>query len=79
MRIATIDIHVPFVENLTVTAPSLHLESLRWSFDLERQGHPSRLQPVHFDVGGLAFCSAIQLFEVEATRIGSQCALEGPP
>jgi hypothetical protein len=30
MRIATIDIHVPFVENLTVTAPSLHLESLRW-------------------------------------------------
>ena len=26
MRIATIDIHVPFVENLTVSAPSLHLD-----------------------------------------------------
>ena len=55
MRIATIDIHVPFVENLTVTAPTLHRESLRWSFGLERQGHPSRLQPVQFDLGGFAF------------------------
>ena len=79
MRIATIDIHVPFVENLTVTAPTLHRQSLQGSFGLERQGHPSRLQPVHFDVGGLAFCSAIQLFEVEAPLIRSQCPLEGPP
>ena len=79
MRIATIDIHVPFVENLTVTASSSRRNRCGRSFDLERQGHPSRLQPVHFDVGGLAFCSAIQLFEVEATHIGSQCALEGPP